>query len=217
MARKPARFVRGQCPGASPGGDSAAVGERGSGGVLLGVGRCQESSSGPSDRRTARRPRTGQARGSARMGLDRVTDPAEDGADLAAQEQQGKDCDDRDERKDQGVFGQPLASLTGSRRKDESADTRQHRYRVLLSSKSLAWSKGTRRPAGPSIGSGSRGSVPVGAPHYGAVARVSIHEADPAAGDTAGAGRCQVGRGSSMPGNRATPDPRGARRRVVVS
>jgi hypothetical protein len=67
------------------------------------------------------------------MSLDRVADSAEDGADLAAQEQQGKDRDDRDERKDQGVFGQTLASLIGSRRKDECADARQKRYRVLLS------------------------------------------------------------------------------------
>ncbi len=92
-----------------------------------------ESTSGPPGRRTARSRLRRRAEARLGMELDRGADSAEDGADLAAQEQQGKDCDDRDECEDQGVFGQALTSLMGLRGKDECADARQHRYRVLLS------------------------------------------------------------------------------------
>src|SRR5579862_4579823 len=41
--------------------------------------------------------------------LDRVADVAQDRADLAAQEEQGNDRDDRDQGQDEGVLGEALA------------------------------------------------------------------------------------------------------------
>ena len=76
--------------------------------------------------------------------LDRVPDPTEDRADLAAQEKQGKDGDDGDEGKDQGVLRQSLTFIVETGRDDPRADKIEHRYVVLLSPRVPRLSGGTR-------------------------------------------------------------------------
>src|SRR6266536_4880016 len=56
----------------------------------------------------------------ASLRLDRVADVAEDLADPAAKEDEGKDRHDRDEGEDQRVLGKPLAFLVATERSDES-------------------------------------------------------------------------------------------------
>src|SRR6476646_12242199 len=66
------------------------------------------------------------------LGLDRVADVAQDGADLAAQEDEGDDRDDRDEGEDQRVLRETLAVLVTMERRDESDELR-HGCWFLLS------------------------------------------------------------------------------------
>src|SRR3954471_22246915 len=56
--------------------------------------------------------------------LDRVTDVAQDARDLAAQEDEGDDCDDRDEGEDQRVLCESLAFLVPTNRGEELLDER---------------------------------------------------------------------------------------------
>src|SRR5690349_18911175 len=72
--------------------------------------------------------------------LDRAADRAEDGADLAAQEDEGDDRDDRDEGEDQRVLREALAFLIPTEEADESV---KHRVGHLLSGRS---SPATNRP-----------------------------------------------------------------------
>jgi hypothetical protein len=130
----------------------------------------------PPDRRAALDVCGHRARWPVARSLDRVTDPAEDGADLAAQEKQGKDGDDGDEGKDQCVLGQPLAIIVKAGWDDPRAERFEHRYVVLLSRESPALGREhpVPRSSGTVIGPVPSGGVATGATHYGVVGRPSI-------------------------------------------
>src|SRR5687768_17298765 len=59
-----------------------------------------------------------------RLELDRVADVAEDRRDLAAQEDEGDDRDDCDEREDQRVLRESLAFLVAAKRCEELLNER---------------------------------------------------------------------------------------------
>src|SRR5712691_879826 len=65
--------------------------------------------------------------------LDRVTDGAEDLADLAAQEDEGHDRHDRDEGEDQRVLGEALAFLVTIEEVHDCKIDRRHAGEYLLS------------------------------------------------------------------------------------
>jgi len=67
------------------------------------------------------RPPDPVARRSVALELDARADGVEDPRDLAAQEEQRNDRDDRDQGKDQRVLGETLALLVGAERCDESS------------------------------------------------------------------------------------------------
>src|SRR6478752_2299038 len=71
----------------------------------------------------ARRPRRSYPISSERR-LDRRTDLAQDGADLAAQEDEGDDRDDRDQGEDQRVLRETLALLVTTKRGEERIEER---------------------------------------------------------------------------------------------
>jgi hypothetical protein len=70
--------------------------------------------------------------------LDRVADVAEDAADLAAQENEGDDSNDRDEREDQCVLGETLARLVRLGAASQVLDEVLHFRSLLLSSRQSA-------------------------------------------------------------------------------
>lgn len=81
------------------------------------------------------------------VGLDRLSDGAQNLADLAAEEDQGDDGEDRDKREDECVFGEALTVLEPKDRnlrrtlEPEDRDVRPTEAR-------LAWSNITRSPLG---------------------------------------------------------------------
>src|SRR6186997_3059023 len=71
--------------------------------------------------------------------LDRVADGAQDLADLAAQEDEGDDRNDRDEGEDQRIFGKTLAVLVAMDELHDAKIKRSHRRVTSFPQSSPMW------------------------------------------------------------------------------
>src|SRR5579883_489581 len=77
------------------------------------------------------------ARTSARHALNRAGDSVELGADVGAEQGEGRDADNGDQRQDQAVLGQPLAlfalgAIAGTQQLDEQAIDNGHLCSLLV-------------------------------------------------------------------------------------
>ena len=90
------------------------------------------------------------------MGLDGAADRMQDARDLAAEEDEGDDCHDRDERKDQRVLRETLTFLVGAEEIDECGKERHGVVHLLPSESPPQWRElAAPRTATPTVGAQS--------------------------------------------------------------
>src|SRR4051812_32557298 len=91
------------------------------------------------------------------MSSDGLTSPVEHRADLGAKEDKSDDRNHGDERQDQSVFGQSLASIVTSYGWDECEQRHHEGFRASFPSGSLGLGRvrsGNKRTAGTHVGTG---------------------------------------------------------------